>query len=196
MEIYSPGAGITAMKNGVVTLVNDSLIVVDQKEYKLIKKNLAFENADKSALILPTKDMWQETVVKVGDQVKKKQLLAKATTRIYFQANIWVFAILATCIGLAWGIGKAAVYKHIPEYFPNEVGVVGGTVGVIGGLGGFVCPIVFGYALQYTGLWTSSWMLMLLVSGISLIWMHNIITKMMNKASPHLAEHLESHKLN
>lgn len=196
MEIYSPGAGITAFKSGVVTAVNDSILTVDQKEYKLIKKNPAFENADKSALILPTKDMWQEAVVKVGDHVKKKQLLAKATTRIYFQANIWVFAILATLIGIAWGIGKAAVYKHIPEYFPNEVGVVGGTVGVIGGLGGFVCPIIFGYVLQGTGLWTSSWMLMLLISAVSLIWMHNIVTKMMNKASPHLAEHLESYKHN
>lgn len=196
MEIYSPGAGISAVKGGVVTSVNDSMIVIDNKEYKLLIKNSEFENANKEALILPSKDMWQEPLVKVGEVVKKKQLLAKATTRIFFQANIWVFAILATLIGIAWGIGKAAVYKHIPEYFPNEVGVVGGTVGVIGGLGGFVCPIVFGYLLQFTGLWTSSWMLMLIVSGLSLIWMHNVVTKMMNKEAPHLAGHLESYKQN
>jgi len=51
-------------------------------------------------------------------------------------------------IGIMWGIGKAAVYKHIPEYFPNEVGVVGGMVGLIGGLGGFIGPILFGYLLD------------------------------------------------
>ena len=56
------------------------------------------------------------------------------------------------------GIGKAAVYKHIPDYFPDDVGVVGGIVGVLGGLGGFVCPVIFGYLLDATGLWTSCWM--------------------------------------
>lgn len=196
MEIYTPGAGIIAAKNGTVTMVNDSIVTVDNKTYTLLEKIKKIESADEATLILPSKDMWQEPVVKVGQEVKKKQLLAKATTRIFFQANIWVFAILATIIGIVWGIGKAAVYKHIPEYFPNEVGVVGGIVGVIGGLGGFVCPIIFGYLLQFTGLWTSSWMLILIVSAVSLIWMHNVINKMMNKAAPHLAEHLESYSQN
>ena len=41
-------------------------------------------------------------------------------------------------------LGKAAVYKHIPVYYPNHVGAVGGLVGMIGGLGGFVLPIAFG----------------------------------------------------
>ena len=35
-------------------------------------------------------------------------------------------------------LGKAAVYKHIPVYYPDNVGSVGGSVGMIGGLGGFV----------------------------------------------------------
>ena len=34
----------------------------------------------------------------------------------------------------------------------------GGIVGVLGGLGGFVCPVIFGYLLEATGLWTSCWM--------------------------------------
>ena len=45
---------------------------------------------------------------------------------------------------LLHGLGKAAVYKHIPVYYPNHVGAVGGLVGMIGGLGGFVLPIAFG----------------------------------------------------
>ena len=43
-------------------------------------------------------------------------------------------------------LGKAAVYKHIPVYYPKNVGAVGGLVGMIGGLGGFVLPIAFGAA--------------------------------------------------
>ena len=124
--------------------------------------------------------------------MKKKQLLAKGTTRIVFQANMWVFTVLVVLIGIIWGIGKAAVYKHIPEYFPNEVGVVGGMVGVIGGLGGFVCPIVFGYLLQGTGLWTSSWMLMLLISAIALWWMNSVINKMMRERDPMLNKQIET----
>lgn len=191
MEIHSPGRGIMAMKEGKVTEASDSLIVIGEDRIPLSKRSAEFDKSDARTLILPTKEMWQEPVVKVGDLVKKKQLVAKATTRIYFQANIWVFVVLVTLIGIVWGIGKAAVYKHIPEYFPEEVGVVGGMVGVIGGLGGFVCPILFGYLLDLTGIWTSSWILMWLISGIALFWMHLVITGMLNREVPHLAKHLE-----
>ena len=84
-------------------------------------------------------------------------------------------------MGCVWGIGMAAVYKHIPEYFPSEVGVVGGMVGVLGGLGGFICPILFGYLLRDTGLWSSSWLLVFFLSLFCLIWMHRVIQKMMKQ---------------
>mgnify|MGYP006205690365 CR=1 FL=1 len=45
---------------------------------------------------------------------------------MYFIANPQNLIYSFILIGISWGIGKAAVYKHIPEYFPNEVGVVGG----------------------------------------------------------------------
>lgn len=196
MEITSPGKGIMAAKKGVVSYVSDSIIKVDAKEYVVKAKDYDFKNEDSKALILPGKDSWQEPVVKEGDQVMKKQLLAKGVTRIYFQANMWVFAILVLIIGIIWGIGKAAVYKHIPEYFPDEVGVVGGMVGVIGGLGGFFCPIIFGYLLEGTGLWTSCWMFMLLLSLICLWWMNSIINKMIREKNPELVKQFESKKQN
>ena len=121
----------------------------------------------------------------------KKQLLAKGVTHIYFQANVWVFTILVFLVGIVMGIGKAAVYKFIPEYYPKEVGVVGGIVGVIGGLGGFVCPIIFGYLLQATGIWTTAWMFFFIVALVCHLWLHVTVRKIMREQAPVLARQIE-----
>lgn len=191
MEVYSPGRGIMATRSGTVTAVSDTKIEVGKKTYQLLKRISKETDYEARALVFPTKDVWQEPLVKVGDQVVKKQLLAKGVTRIFFQANVWVFAVLMILIGSIWGIGKAAVYKYIPDYFPEEVGVVGGMVGVLGGLGGFFSPIIFGYLLKGTGLWTSCWMFMLFLSAICLLWMHRVVNKMMKKESPELMKKIE-----
>ena len=102
-----------------------------------------------------------------------------------FPVGVAVFTVVACIVGIAMGIGKAAVYKHIPVYFPKEVGVVGGMVGVLGGLGGFICPLVFGALLDYTkspenpnGLYTTCWMFLTVVSLLALIAMHFAIKKL------------------
>lgn len=177
MEIYSPGRGVMAKRSGVVTAVSPSTVEIDGDAIPLTEKPV-IENDTERLMIWPAKQVWQEPVVAVGDSVKKKQLLARGVTRIYFQANVWIFAGLVMLLGSVWGIGKAAVYKHIPDYFPEQVGVVGGMVGVLGGLGGFVCPIIFGYLLETTGLWTSCWMFMFMVSAICLVWMHLVVSRM------------------
>jgi NNP family nitrate/nitrite transporter-like MFS transporter len=192
MDIYSPGQGVMATSPGVVTQVSGQGIVVGNKTYPLIEKKNQSQNFDERLLVLPAKEVWQESVVIVGQKVQRKELLAKGVTRIYFQANVWVFAFLVFILGTIWGIGKAAVYKHIPDYFPEQVGVVGGMVGVLGGLGGFFCPIVFGYLLKSTGLWTSCWMMMFLLSLICLWWMHTVITRMMRAKSPESAQRIEN----
>lgn len=171
MEIYSPGKGVMAGQDGTVTFVSDSLITVGDLRYPLIVRSNHLEDADERVLIFPARETWQQPVVKTGDTVKKKQLLAKGYTRIYFQATIWVFVGLVILIGSVWGVGSAAVYKFIPQYYPEEVGVVGGMVGVLGGLGGFFSPIIFGYLLEGIGVWTSSWMFILLLSVICLLWL-------------------------
>ncbi|MEI6388788.1 MAG: MFS transporter [Spirochaetota bacterium] len=178
MDIYSPGPGIMAGRGGVVREVGPSSIVVGEKTYQLNAKPPTLESYDDRLVVLPTKQAWQEPVVTVGQQVKKKELLAKGVTRIFFQANVWIFAVLVLVLGSAWGIGKAAVYRLIPDYFPEEVGVVGGMVGVIGGLGGFVCPIIFGYLLEGTGLWTSAWMFMFVLYLACLGLFHFVVTRM------------------
>ncbi|MEI2716472.1 MAG: MFS transporter [Candidatus Nanopelagicales bacterium] len=65
--------------------------------------------------------------------------------------GVVLFTVLVFIIGCAMGIGKAAVYKHIPEYFPHDVGAVGGLVGSLGALGGFFLPPLFAYASAWSG---------------------------------------------
>lgn len=185
MDIHSPGKGLMAKRGGNVTSVTPSEIVVGDTRYPLKVKSGEIEK-DGKVLVLPTLLTWQEPAVQVGDTVVKKQLLASGITHIYFQANVWIFTGLVFVVGVMMGIGKAAVYKHIPDYFPNEVGVTGGIVGVLGGLGGFFCPIIFGYMLEWTGLWITCWFFFAGLSAVCLWWMHRVIQKMMNKEA---AEH-------
>ncbi|CAD0002645.1 MFS transporter [Flavobacterium chungangense] len=184
MEITTTGPGVLATKKGTITSVSDQNIKIGETDFPVAKKK---EITAESA-IFPTSTSWQQVVVEQNQTVKKKELLAKGITVIKFDANMWVFLVLVILIGISWGIGKAAVYKHIPEYFPTEVGVVGGMVGMIGGLGGFFGPIIFGYLLTATGIWSSSWIFILLLSVICLIWMHYTITKIMNEKQPVLSK--------
>ncbi len=200
MEVYTLGNGVTAIKDGTVSYVSDTIIIVDEQKYSLISEgkltlNIAnkqeSEDLENKSLIFPTKQSWNQPVVNVGDKIVKKQLLAKGITRVYFRANIWIFTGILFIMAIFWGIGAAAVYKHIPNYFPNEVGVVGGMVGVLGALGGFFSPIIFGFLLELTGLWTTNWMLLLVLSVICIFSMHKVVTKMMKKEVPELIKKIE-----
>ncbi len=177
MDLESPGKGIMAQRAGTVTLANDSEVRIDDRSYVLEQAPDASVFSDEGTLILPVSRTWQEPAVEVGETVIKKQLLARGVTHIYFQANVWIFTILVFLIGIAMGIGKAAVYKYIPDYFPNDVGVVGGMVGVLGGLGGFVCPILFGFLLESLGLWTTTWMFLLGITALCLIWLNVVVRR-------------------
>ena len=188
MEIFTSGPGVMANNSGVVTSVTASGLVLNNNDYKIKPK---VDVALTDASILPVKTSWQEIVVKENQAVSKKELLAKGVTQIKFAANMWVYVILVVLIGISWGIGKAAVYKHIPEYFPNEVGVVGGMVGLIGGLGGFFGPIIFSYLLNFTGLWTSSWLFIFAISTACLIWMHKTIINALRKTTPGFTRDIE-----
>ncbi|TPG34090.1 MFS transporter [Flavobacterium pectinovorum] len=188
MEITTTGPGVLATKKGIITAVSNEKIKIGDTDFAVAQRKT---NENENA-IFPTKSSWQQVVVEENQTVKKKELLAKGITVIKFDANMWVFLILVILIGISWGIGKAAVYKHIPEYFPTEVGVVGGMVGMIGGLGGFFGPIIFSYLLTATGIWSSSWIFILVFSSICLIWMHYTITKIMNEKQPKLSRLIDT----
>ncbi len=93
------------------------------------------------------------------------------------------FVVLIFVLGFFMSLGKAAVYKHIPVYYPDHVGSVGGLVGMIGGLGGFVLPIAFGAMNDLTGVRTSCFMLLFVLVAIAFVWMHVAIVRMEHKAT-------------
>lgn len=87
--------------------------------------------------------------------------------------NVWVFTLLLFVVGIAWGFGKASVFKYIGDEYPDNIGVISGIVGLMGGLGGFIFPIIFGLFLDLTGINSSIFMLLFLVTCWSLAWMYN-----------------------
>ena len=111
-----------------------------------------------------------------------------------WHVGILPFTVLTVLLGSAMGIGKAAVYKHIPEYFPTHVGAVGGLVGMLGALGGFFLLPIFGYVQAWTGIKSSPFGVLFLLTAICLIWMHLVVMKILQGHSPNLLHIFEKHK--
>jgi len=190
MTIESPGPAVQAAKAGIVTEVAPDHVSLDGARIPL-KTRAAEPPVEAGTLVMPHSSFWQEPAVQAGDQVAKKQVLAKGVTRIFFQANVKVFAGIVLLLGLLWGVGMGAVFKYIPSYFPDEVGAVGGLVGVIGGLGGFIGPIVFGYVLKTSGIWTTMWVMLALLSAACLLLLHYIVQRTIRREKPEIAFGLE-----
>jgi NNP family nitrate/nitrite transporter-like MFS transporter len=102
--------------------------------------------------------------------------LAAPNGQLGFHVGPWTFFGLIEVLGVGMGLGKASVYKYIPEYFPNDVGAAGGLVGTLGALGGFFLPLTFGYLDTRTGRPESCFAVMLVLVLVCLIWLHSIIT--------------------
>ena len=83
-----------------------------------------------------------------------------------------IFTSLLFVVGIATAIGKASVFKFISDDFPSNIGAVSGIVGLAGGLGGFILPIMFGALVDITGVRSSSFMLLYGTVCVSLVWMH------------------------
>jgi len=190
MDVYSPGEGVMAADPGTVEEVSAARVVVSGSEYR-IRERGARPPHDRGMLVWPKVATWHEPQVEPGQEVARRELLARGVTHIYFQANRTIFTGILLALGLVMGVGMGAVYKYIPSYFPQDVGVVGGIVGVIGGLGGFVLPILFGYLLKTAGLWTTCWLILFLVSLVCLGWMLRVVQRLMAAGAPQLAREIE-----
>ncbi|HIJ37378.1 MAG TPA: NarK/NasA family nitrate transporter [Rhodospirillaceae bacterium] len=86
--------------------------------------------------------------------------------------NVYLFTALMFVLGIALAFGKASTFKYISDDFPDNIGAISGIVGLAGGLGGFVLPIMFGALVDLTGIRSSAFMLLYGVVWVSLIWMY------------------------
>ncbi|HSA70526.1 MAG TPA: nitrate/nitrite transporter [Burkholderiales bacterium] len=86
--------------------------------------------------------------------------------------NVYLFTFLMFLMGIAWAVGKASVFKYISDEYTHNIGVISGIVGLAGGLGGFLLPIMFGALVDLTGVQSSIFMLMWGITLVSLVWMY------------------------
>ena len=96
----------------------------------------------------------------------------KGPQTFHIGLNATMFTVLLFGVGVAMAVGKASVFKFIADEFPTNIGAVSGVVGLAGGLGGFLLPIMFGALLDITGVRTSAFMLLYGCVCVSLVWMH------------------------
>ena len=92
--------------------------------------------------------------------------------------GVWPFTGLVFVVGIAMGFGKASVYRILHDYYPDNMGSVGGMVGVLGGLGGFTLPIFFGLLSDFTNIRTSCFMLLFGLVAVCMVWMNYSILQL------------------
>lgn len=117
------------------------------------------------------------------------------TEHLRYAMGVVPFTIMLFLLGSAMGIGKAGVYKHIPEYFPGRVGSVGGLVGMLGGLGGFFLPPLFAYAELWSGFPTATFFVMFLLTLVCAVWMHIVVLRLLREHAPGVSGKLEDPRL-
>ncbi len=106
----------------------------------------------------------------------------EGTIRFRLSTPLRYFVLLTFVLGFFMSLGMAAVFKHIPSYFPASVGAVGGLVGMFGGLGGFFLPVIFGVVNDYSNIWTTAFMALFGVVSICLLWMHVVVIRIAQQA--------------
>lgn len=93
------------------------------------------------------------------------------TIRLALGLNWWVFTAILFIVGLMWAFGKASVFKHIADDYPDNIGVISGIVGLVGGLGGFLLPIFFGLLVDLTGIRSTAFMVLFAFTTVSVVWL-------------------------
>jgi len=112
----------------------------------------------------------------VADRIGAERVLTAAFTAVLLLAlglavsyeSIVPLTACCLTIALALGLGTGAVFKLVPQWFPDRVGAVTGVVGAAGGLGGFFPPLLMALVKSQTGSYTLGFVLMAVVAAIAL----------------------------
>jgi MFS transporter, NNP family, nitrate/nitrite transporter len=97
---------------------------------------------------------------------------AKGPMSLHIGLNVYVFTTLMFVMGIGWAVGKASVFKYVSDEYSHNIGVISGIVGLVGGLGGFLLPVMFGALVDLTGVQSSIFMLLWGITLVSLVWMY------------------------
>jgi len=121
--------------------------------FKLTPQDAGLRTAGFVVLATAMRPIGGSLADKVGGRTILKWVFPLTATMAIFLAcpMMLTFTIGALGMAAAIGLGNGAVFKLVPEYFPNSIGSVTGLVGAAGGLGGFFPPLLLGYVKQQTG---------------------------------------------
>ena len=93
----------------------------------------------------------------------------RGPAQFYIGLSTLPFTLLLFALGVAFACGMASTFKYVGDDFQQNMGVVTGIVGMVGALGGFVLPTIFGIVLDWLGINSSCFMFLYGVVWVSLI---------------------------
>jgi MFS transporter, NNP family, nitrate/nitrite transporter len=130
--------------------------------FKLTPQQAGLRTAGFVVLATATRPLGGFLADKVGGRAILKWVFpATALFSIFLACPMMLtFTIGALGVAAFIGLGNGAVFKLVPEYFPQSVGSVTGIVGAAGGLGGFFPPLILGLIKQETGSFTMGFILL------------------------------------
>jgi len=130
--------------------------------FKLTPQNAGLRTAGFIVLATAMRPVGGTLADKVGGRAILKWVFSFVALMAIFLAcpMMVTFTIGALGMAAAIGLGNGAVFKLVPECFPDSVGSVTGLVGAAGGLGGFFPPLLLGFVKQLTGSFTIGFVLL------------------------------------
>lgn len=93
----------------------------------------------------------------------------RGPAEFHIELSLIPFTALLFGLGMAFAFGMASTIKYVGDDFPQNMGVVTGVVGLVGGLGGFLPPVLFGAILDWLAISSSCLMFLYGVVWVSLI---------------------------